>query len=246
MGYGRFLGLRIKLNRDAGDELELEIIKQWGMEVDMKILLIGASGAIGSRILKEAAERGHEVTAVARHIETINESSGVQAVQADAKDTINLIKLASGQDAIVSSMSPRGEHGKEQYLTAIESVLDTAKMCNTPYALFVGGTSNLITSNGRRILEQLLEKIPADQFMEPITVAEARVIIGRSKINWSFLCPGGTIEPGERTGKFRIGGENSFVDLGTPASISMEDYAVAVVDELKNPQHLRQVFNVCY
>jgi putative NADH-flavin reductase len=212
----------------------------------MNILLIGATGAIGSRILKEAVSRGHDVTAVARHISDLHSEPHVRAVQTDAKDTQQLIELATGQDAIVSSLSPRGDNGREQYLTAIRSVLAAAKATESPYVLFVGGMSNLYTANGRRILDQLLERMPAERLSEPIAVADARAIIEQSDVNWTFFCPGGRIEPGERTGEFRVGGEQALFELGEETHISMEDYAVAAIDELEQPQHLKQMFHACY
>jgi uncharacterized protein len=212
----------------------------------MKILLIGASGIIGSRILNEAVNRGHTVTAVARHVEGLHGSDRVHVVQADATDTQRLTALAAGQDAIVSSMSPRGERGPEQYLAGVHSVLAAVKANHTPYVLFVGGTSGLYNSNGQRIIDQLLETIPAEKLTEPLTGIKAREIIEKSDVNWTFFCPDGTIEPGERTGKFRLGGTQAVVDWGTPSRISCEDYAVAAIDELEHPQHQRQVFNICY
>lgn len=212
----------------------------------MKILLLGATGIIGSRILKEAVDRGHVVTAVARSVDKLTAGDHVRVVQADVKNTPLLIGLANGQDAIVSSLSPRGDAGREQYLEGVRSVLTAAKAIDAPYVLFVGGMVNLMTSNGKRILNQLLETIPVDKFMEPIVVAEARVMITASDANWTFFCPDGTIEPGKRTGKFRLGGNKALVDLDTPSAISTEDYAVAVIDELEHPRHLRQIFNICY
>ncbi len=212
----------------------------------MNILLLGASGIIGSRILTEAVNRGHSVTAVSRHIDSISRGDKVRVVQADVQNTPQLIGLAASQDAIVSSLSPRGDQGRERYLAAIQSVLAAVKTCRVPYVLFVGGLSNLYTSNGKQILNQLLESTPYDKLMEPIAVAEARAMVEASDVDWTFFCPGGTIEPGKRTGKYRLGGKQALVDLGTPSKISTEDYAVAVIDELERPQHLRQIFNICY
>ena len=212
----------------------------------MKIFLIGVTGIIGSRILKEAVNRGHTVTAVSRHEGNLQAQEHARIVQADAKDTQRLIELTAGQDAIVSSLSPRGDNGREQYLAAIRSVLAAAETNHTPIALFVGGLSNLFTSNGRRILDQLLEQVPAEKLAEPIAVADARAIIEKSAANWAFFCPGGNITPGERTGKFRLGGAQALADLGVTLSISTEDYAVATIDEIEHPQHLRQIFNICY
>lgn len=199
---------------------------------------------IGSRILKEATNRGHSVTAVARHIEAIPGSASIHPVTADAQATQQLSTLAAGQQAIVSALSPRGDRGREQYLASIRSVLAVAKSSPAAYVLFVGGTSNLFTTNGRRILDQWVEEVGAANLAEPIAVAEARAIIEQSGANWTFFCPCGKIEPGERTGKFRLGGSQAVVEPWTDGHISAEDYAVAAVDELEHPQHQRQIFNI--
>lgn len=107
------------------------------------ILLIGATGAIGSRILDEAVARGHDVAAVARHRGTLTEGEHVRVVEADAKDVPSLARLAAGHDAVVSSLSPRAEGGAEQYLAALRAVLAAVKQAHVPYVLFVGGAASL-------------------------------------------------------------------------------------------------------
>ena len=212
----------------------------------MKILLIGATGAIGARILNEAVARGHDVTAVARHPQSLVPREHVWVVPADAKDVQNLARLAAGHDAVVSSLSPRAEGGSEQYLAAIRAVLAAVKQANVPYVLFVGGASSLEVAPGRRLLDTLLERVPRERLAEPIVVAEARDLVAASDVNWTFLSPPGSIFPGERTGRFRLGGMQPVTDAQGQGRISMEDFAVAVVDELEHPQHVRRQFNAGY
>jgi putative NADH-flavin reductase len=212
----------------------------------MKILLIGATGGIGSRILKEAVARGHDVTAVARHTESLAGGEHIQVVQADAKDVDALARLAAGHDAAVSSVSPRAEGGPEQYLAAIRGVLAGVKRAGVPYVLFVGGSSSLEVEPGKPVLDTLLERMPREKLVEPIVVAEARDIVRASDVNWTFLSPAGRIAPGERTGHYRLGGMQPVQDAEGKSFVSMEDYAIAVLDELEHPQHARQQFNVGY
>lgn len=212
----------------------------------MNILLLGATDAIGSRILNEAVQRGHHVTAVARHAEKLQDSKQVKVVSADAGDAGKMQALMQGQDAVVSSLSPRGENGVEQYLAAIRSILQAAEASPIGYALFVGGMSNIKAADGERLLDKMLPTVPETMRPELITVAKAREMIEKSNVNWSFFCPGGMIEPGQRTGKFRLGGETALFQFGEKTRISMEDYAVAVLDELEHPQYEKQVFHICY
>jgi putative NADH-flavin reductase len=212
----------------------------------MNILLIGATGAIGSRILNEAISRGHEVTAVARHVQSLTDGEHLKVVQADAKDVRNLARLAAGHDAVVSSLSPRADGGHEQYLEAIRAVLAAVKRASVPYVLFVGGAASLEVEPGVKFLDVLAKQLSKEQMAEPVTVMEARDVILASDVNWAFLSPAGQIFPGERTGRFRLGGTQAVRDAEGQGRISMEDYAIAVVDELERPQHARKQFNVGY
>ncbi|MBI9049684.1 MAG: NAD(P)H-binding protein [Anaerolineaceae bacterium] len=209
----------------------------------MKILLIGASGAIGSRILNEAVSRGHHVTAVSRHTENVPAGEHVTVVQADASDEKIMPELLIGQDALVSSISPRGGNTPESYLETIKAIIKAAKRSNVPYSLVVGGLSSLIAPDGKRILDHMKDVVPPGLVQEITIVAEARKLIEQSDINWTFFCPGGMIEPGERTGIFKIGGEQATFNFGDNTKISMEDFAVAAVDELENPNYSRELFH---
>jgi putative NADH-flavin reductase len=204
---------------------------------------VGASGGIGSRILTEAVNRGHEVTAIARHIENIPAGKLTKAVQADAGNVDEMFGLLQGQDALISSISPRGGNTADSYLETMKSILQAAQISKVPYTLIVGGLSNLFAPDGIRILDKMKDVVPEPLRMEITTVAEARKMTEQSDINWTFFCPGGMIEPGERTGKFTIGGEHAAFDFGDGTKISMEDFAVAAIDELENPKFERKLFH---
>ncbi len=212
----------------------------------MKILLIGATGGIGSRILNEALSRGHEVTAVARDTQSIQKRDHLKIIQGDMTDLASMKKLAAGQDALVSSTSPRAKGGKEQYLATIRAALEVTKQAKIPYAFFVGGASSLEVEPGKTVLSTLLERIPKERLEEPMVVMEARDLVAASGVNWTFLSPAGQIAPGERTGKYRLGGMQPVKDAEGQSRISTEDYAVAVLDELERPAHSRRQFNIAY
>jgi uncharacterized protein len=214
-------------------------------EGKMKLLLIGATGAIGSRILHEALSRGHEVTAVSRHAETLAGTPHVTVAQADAADAAVLARLAAGHDAIVSSTSPRTQGGNDNYRATTRAVIQAAGQLHLP-VLFVGGASSLEVSPGKLQLEELRSFLTPEQLSEPLVGIELRELILASDGNWTYLSPAGSIAPGERTGKFRLGGQQAVTMADGQRKISMEDYAVAVLDELEHPQHTRQQFNVGY
>ncbi len=210
----------------------------------MKILLLGATGAIGSRILQEALRRGHQVTAVARNPQGLTETDNLRVIAADARDTERMEALMREHDAVVASLSPRSPGGKEQYLEAIRSLLTAAERTNVPYIVFVGGAGTLEVEPGKQLLETFRDQAPPALMEEVLTVAQARKFIFASSANWSFACPAGMIYPGERTGRYRTGRIQIVKDeKGNPANISMEDFAVAVLDELEQRRYVRQQWN---
>ena len=109
----------------------------------MKIVIVGASGAIGSRIVSEAVNRGHEVIAISRHVENVPANDLIKVVQADAGNVEELVKILKGQDALVSSISPRGNNDAESYLETMKAILKAADQSEINYTLIVGGLSNL-------------------------------------------------------------------------------------------------------
>lgn len=212
----------------------------------MKILLIGATGGIGARILNEALNRGHSVTAVSRDTQSIKKREHLTIAQADVTDLTSMTKLAEGHDGLVSSTSPRSKGGKEQYLATVRAALAITKQAKIPYVFFVGGASSLEFEPGKTVLSTLLEKVPKERLEEPIVVLEARDLVAASDVNWTFLSPAGQIGAGERTGKYRLGGMQPVKDADGQSHISSEDYAVAVIDELEHPAHSRRQFNIAY
>ena len=164
----------------------------------------------------------------------------------DANQVDELAKLLKGQDALVSSISPRGNNNADSYLETIKAILKAAEQSKIPYTLVVGGLSNLFAPDGIRILDEMKDVVPEPLRMEITTVAEARKLVEQSEINWTFFCPGGMIEPGERTGKFLVGDEHAKFDFGDGTKISMEDYAVAAINELEFPHYEGKLFHAYY
>ena len=202
----------------------------------MKIALIGASGNAGSRILKELSDRGHAVTAIARHPERIATLPGVTPVAGDANAPDALADMLRGHDVVVSSI--------------FFSAIDAAKMIGIVCAsgvkryLVVGGAGSLEVAPGQRLIDQ-------PNFPEAYkTEASAGVefldqLRGVEDLEWTFLSPSAMFIPGERTGQFRLG-TDTLLSNEQGSSISFEDYAIALADEIEQPHHIRQRFTVGY
>ena len=207
----------------------------------MKVVLYGASGMIGSRVLDELLRRGHQVTAVVRNPAKIA-TAGVRVLKGDVTETDSVAQTAAGADAAISAYAP--PKGEEPTLSAVAyALLDGLTVAGVRRLIMVGGAGSLKVGG--------VPLVDAPNFPEDYrAIAEAHrdllPILAESDLEWSYLCPAAFIQPGERTGKFRLGGTDLVVDEKGESRISAEDYAIALVDELENPQHIRRQFTVAY
>jgi uncharacterized protein len=202
----------------------------------MKIALIGASGNAGSRILAELSRRGHHMTAIARHPEKVQALPGVTPLKADVGDVAGLAAAIKGHDVVVSSV----------HFTASDprKLIAAVQKAGVPRYLVVGGAGSLEVAPGVKLIDT--PEFPA------IYKAEASaggafldLLRQQPTLDWSYLSPSAMFVPGERTGKFRLGGDQLLAnDKGS--SISFEDYAMALADEIEKPAHRRQRFTVGY
>ena len=202
----------------------------------MKIALIGASGNAGSRIAAELSSRGHAVTAIARNADKITKLPGVTPLAVDIADTDALVSALKGHDAIVSSV----------HFTASDpdQLIGAVKASGVKRYLVVGGAGSLEVAPGVKLVDT--PQFPA-QYKEEATKGGVFLdkLRGETDLDWTFLSPSAAFVPGERTGRFRLGGD-ALLTNEAGSSISFEDYAIALVDELETPRHSRQRFTVGY
>ncbi|MDF0601240.1 NAD(P)-dependent oxidoreductase [Psychromarinibacter sp. C21-152] len=201
-----------------------------------RIALIGASGNAGSRILKELSDRGHDVTAIARSPEKIAALPGATAIAGDAQDAESLAGLVQGHDAVISALRFTG--------TDLSIIVEALRKAGVARYLVVGGAASLEVAPGQRLLDQ--PDFP-EAYKEEATNGAATLdyLRGQDDIEWTFLSPSAMFVPGERTGTFRLG-KDELLSTETGSSISFEDYAIAMVDEVEDPKHIRQRFTVGY
>ena len=208
----------------------------------MNVVLYGASGMIGSRILKELLHRGHTVTAVVRNPQNVG-AVGAFVVMGDVTNPTSVAATAKGADAAISAYSPPKEETSMLSL-ATHALLAGLAAAGVRRVIVVGGAGSLYVGPG-------LMAVDAPNFPEAykaIAIAHRDIlpILRASSLDWTYFSPAGMIEPGARTGKFRLGGTELVVDANGESRISAEDYAVALVDELEKPQHVRQQFTAAY
>jgi len=201
-----------------------------------KIALIGASGMIGSRLLKELSDRGHQVTGIARNPEKIAVLPGVTARKGDLFDKDGLAALLAGHDAVISAV---------HYLASDpELLLAAVRASGVKRYLVVGGAGSLFVAPGTRLVDT--PQFPAmykDEALKGAAFLERLQSV--DDLDWTFLSPSAVIHPGERTGNFRLG-KDTLLSNEKGSSISCEDYAIAMVDEIEKPAHTRQRFTVGY
>lgn len=213
------------------------------------VVLIGASGFVGNAILNELLSRGHKVTAVVRNPEKINVSnSNLEIVKADVADTNAMVGICKGKEAIISAYNPGWTNPDiyEETLRNYPSILEAAKRSGAKRLLCVGGAGTLFCAPGLRVVDS--GAIP-DAIMGGVkSLGEfyLNTLMNENDIDWIFFSPAGTLEPGKRTGKFRLGKDDLIIDENGISHISVEDYAVAMVDELENPKHHCERFTIGY
>jgi len=212
----------------------------------MKIVLIGASGFIGSGILAEALERGHRVTALVGHPDKLQPRDDLTAVGTDVLDTDQLAAQLAGHDAVISAFSGHAQEDVRGYYNrGIESIVTAVKRAGVERLLVVGGAGSLEVAPGVQVVDT--PEFPA-QWKESALGARDTLerLRSEAELDWTFLSPAALIEPGERTGNFRLGGDQLLVDGEGQSRISVEDYAVAMIDELEQAAHSRQRFTLAY
>ena len=202
----------------------------------MKIALIGASGQAGSRLLTELSTRGHAVTAIARNPAKIAPHPNVTAVAADIVATDALVHILKGHDAVISSVHFSASDP--------DKLIGAVKASEVHRYYVVGGAGSLEVAPGKLLVDT--PEFPA------IYKAEAQggvnflnKLRAEETLDWTFLSPSAAFVPGERTGTFRLG-KDQLLTNENGSSISFEDFAIALADEIETPVHVRQRFTVGY
>lgn len=216
------------------------------------IILIGASGFVGSAILEEALNRGHKVTALVRNPEKIqvkNENLTVLAV--DATDVEALSKVVAGKDAVISAYNPGWGNPRlyEEILENYPKIIEGVKKAGVQRLLVVGGAGVLYVQPGVRLMDS--GTLPAE--LMPAVNGEGELFLNvlskENDIDWVYFAPPanlGNMGKGIRTGKYRLGTDTLLVDEKGDSFISVEDYAVAMIDELEQEAHHKALFTAAY
>lgn len=217
----------------------------------MKIALIGATGFVGSHILTELTSRGHQVTAIARDISKIDGSNALTtAVEGNVSDASEVAQIVANHDAVVSAFNAGWTNPNlyNDFLAGSEAIQKGVKKAGVKRLLVVGGAGSLEIQPGL----QLVDTPDFPEAYKPGAAAARdylNILKKETELDWTFLSPAIEMNAGykgSRTGKYRVNLDNPVFDQNNRSIISVEDLAVAIVDEIEKPAHIHQRFTVGY
>lgn len=217
----------------------------------MKVAVIGATGFVGKAILRELLDRDHAVTGIARHPEKLGfRHPGLAMKAADVMDTDQLTSLLRGQEAVISAYNPGWTDPDiyEDYLKGANAIEEAVRSAGVKRFIVSGGAGSLEVAPGRQLVDQ-------PDFPSPFKAAASAVrdyleqLKKAQDLEWTFFSPAILMNPstsGRRRGIYRTGFNQPVYDASGQSVISVEDLAVAIVDELEEPKHIRQRFTAAY
>ncbi len=193
----------------------------------------------------ECLERGIEVTAAVRDVSRFEGAAReITVVAADATDPAAVAAVAAGHDAALSAVT---QHSHPEILVEVAStLLEGLSQAGVPRLVVAGGAGSLLVSDGAR----LMDTPEFHDDWKPEAQAQADALdayrSADTDVDWAYVSPGALLEPGERTGEYRLGGDHLLTDDDGHSGISMEDFAIAMVDEAVEPKHSRNRFTAAH
>ena len=209
----------------------------------MKVVLFGASGKSGRRLSQELVSRGHRVTAVARDVSKLSGTAAQEVKQDDLSDARQIAQTIKGADAVISAYAPPGD-ATDELIGVTQRQVEAVRLAGVDRLLVVGGAGGLEVAPG----VSLIDSGHLPEAWMPIATSHVKAldVLRQSDIDWTYLAPAAYFEPGERKATFRLGSDELISDANGVSRISMEDYAIAMVDELESGEHRRKRFSVGY
>lgn len=217
----------------------------------MKIAIIGATGFVGSEVLKEALNRGYQVTAVARNIKKISANSALLRTSAiDVKQTEKLVEVLKGNDVVISAFNPGWNNPNiyRDYLEGARAIQQAVKESGVKRLIVVGGAGSLYLTERTRVIDD--PNFP--EAIKPGAKAACEyleLLKGEDQLNWTFFSPAIEMAPGkpqERKNIYRKGFDKPVFDKEGKSDLSVQDTAVVLVDEAEKAAHINQRFTAAY
>jgi len=212
----------------------------------VNVLLLGASGRIGRRVATELLDRGHTVTGVSRSgtVDGADDEDFV-AVAGDATDPDQVARLAAGHDAVASALGPGEDESPEVLPEMMDAVIEGLRRASVDRLVWTGGAGGLSVGPDTRLVET--EEFPDEWEGLALAAIDAYDVLAEAEdLEWTYLAPAALVEPGERTGEYRTAAGELVADEDGDSYISMEDFAVALADELDDPQGVHTYLGTGY
>ncbi len=214
------------------------------------VVLIGATGFVGSAVLNELLSRGHKVTAVVLNTAKLPKNDNLTAVEEDVANVDVIANIAKGKDAVISAYNPGWTNPDIKHLIEVNypKIVEAVKKSGVGRLLIVGGAGTLFVKPGLRFVDSGVLPAEIMDGVRPLGDFYLNGLTKEHNLDWVFFSPAGQFdEKGERTGKFRLGKDDLIIDPTTGSShISVQDYAVAMVNELEKPAHHKERFTIGY
>ena len=215
----------------------------------MKIAIIGATGFVGSKLVKEAADRGLQVTAIARNAEK-TETPNVTKVSVDVNNVDELSEVLKGQDTVISAYNAGWTNPNiyDDFLAGSKAIQEAVKQAGVKRLIMIGGAGSLFTAENQQLVDA--EGFPAE--IKPGALAARdylNILKNEKELDWAFFSPAIEMHPGittGRTGKYRLGKDHPVVDENNVSKLSAENVAVVLIDEAEHPKHHQQRFTAAY
>ena len=211
----------------------------------MKIAVLGATGWIGSTIKQEALARGHQVIAISRTINNADESN-VEARTLDLLSNDSIANAVKGADVVIAAIGGRAKGNHDIVAKTAKRLLEELPATGVKRLLWVGGAGSLEVSPGLALSDT--PNFPAAFHDEAKAQGEALAIFkaSDSELNWVFVSPAADIFPGERTGHYRTGGDQLLTDNEGNCRVSVQDYAVALINEAEKSAYNKERIGIAY
>jgi putative NADH-flavin reductase len=220
-----------------------------GAAEPLKIAVVGGNGMIGQRIVREALDRGHHVTVIVRDPSGVDaRHERLQVRQGDVLDSAQISRLIAGQAVVVSAVGSARAKTPDRglYRKAAESLVGVLRGLEekAPRLIVVGGVGSLThPASGQLMLDRATPDRQPEHLGQKAALDYYRTV---RDVSWTYVSPPASILPGQRTGVYRLGDDTLIVNDKRESHITMEDFAVAIVDEAENPRHVGRRFTVAY
>lgn len=215
----------------------------------MKVVLVGATGFVGKAIMKELLHKGHEVTGIVRDVKNLENQYGLTYKEIDVNNVSEFAEAINGNDAVISAFNAGWTNPNlyEDFLKGSESIQDAMKKSDVNRLIIIGGAGSLFIE-GKQLVDS--PDFP-EAYKAGATAARDYLneLKNETELDWVFVSPAIEVHPGTsgiRRGTYRTGSDSPVFNEEGKSSISVEDLAVAIVDEMEKPAHHRERFTVAY